>query len=106
MKTCARCHIEKPLTDFYKSQGAKCKKCSIEVNLLYKQKHSEEMKAYWRAYQAAKSERKKAIKKFKGAFTLLWKEVNKDPVLFTIEAKKLLKKLNALEPKRKIDLWS
>ncbi|MCA9367132.1 HNH endonuclease [Candidatus Kaiserbacteria bacterium] len=56
MKTCTKCHIEKPLSEFYKRKDGKCgvrsncKLCSAEKQCLYQEANREQIAEYYRQY--------------------------------------------------------
>lgn len=66
MKTCPRCKIDKPLTDFYKNKqnkdgrGAYCKTCTIKNTLSWRKENKE------RADKHAVKNRRKALTKSYG----------------------------------------
>lgn len=52
MKICTKCHLEKPLTEFYKDKskkdgyGGNCKLCKNQINKIYQQSNKDKIKIY------------------------------------------------------------
>jgi high-affinity Fe2+/Pb2+ permease len=106
MKTCTRCKLEKEDNDFYRGYSKKCKLCNNAINSAYKANNKERMRAYWREYSAKRKGRevfaryRTVIQSPNMTFTSLWQQCKPDRDLFTIEAKKLLTKLNEQDRQR------
>jgi hypothetical protein len=48
IKLCTKCHKAKPITEFYKNQGAHCKKCIVEEHLNWRNANPEKARQMWR----------------------------------------------------------
>lgn len=53
MKTCGKCQIEKPLSDFRKGKRNTCKICHNETYRRWSERNRERVKGYMRQYYAA-----------------------------------------------------
>jgi len=90
MKTCNKCKIEKPLSDFSKKKQGKygvssiCKLCSNQHNRAYREANKEKEKARQKAYREANKDKEKAYReankdKIK-AYQKAYRESNKDKI--------------------------
>jgi len=98
MKTCSKCKIEKPLTEFHKKKAGKygvravCKLCAKA----YYKANKDKLKAYSKAYQEANKDKvrvwyeanKDKIKERKKAYDKAYREANKDKIKAYREANK------------------
>jgi len=54
MQACSKCHVEKPLEDFYQRKNGAyrkdCKSCFTQKTKEWKEKNADKMREYWRLY--------------------------------------------------------
>lgn len=73
MKTCKKCRVEKPLTDFYAHPAmadghvSSCIDCTLLYAKDYREKNREKARAYGRAYRKKKAREKLASQEDKAS---------------------------------------